>query len=462
MRLKVTATLAVFAMTVADWRAPAVAQEAVMPAGAVVAGPIEGVRFVVAWMQHADPVKAAQGAYDLGVAAMRTEAKGIVFFESFHEERAAAALHALRARAGSVPGIGTKAPALVNGGVMQSNTVAMLLIGGARARVQVARAELNNDRERTGTQLANALRSVGELKVVVALSEPKLSFEDGVSVEGFLHGVFKTLGKNVSLWGGNGRDLRGLSGVQYYNYEILANHVVALGLGGPIGVVSGTATEFQPVGEPVTVTQVADFDPKVVLRFDGRPAPQVYRERRGMPEDEKFTSDAEHPIGVITRPGSVYVRQVLGAYPLAREMTPRAVESDPYFKKIDDSVQGLRFVAPVPVGTKAYVLKGGRSAARIYESANQCFSEMLAAVPEGKKPMLGLVSSCITRNSRINRFTDRTGDEVYGGILPAMGTAHFPLLGFYAWGEIGHINGEYQGLPYQYQQHSFVPILLVQ
>ncbi len=461
MRLRVTAILAVFILA-AGGAAPTPPQDAAMPSGTAVAGPVDGVRFVVAWMQDADPVKAAQGAYDLGVAAMRTQPKAIVFFESFSEEGAAAALKALRTRAGSIPSVGTKAPALVNGGAMQTNTMALLLVGGARANVQIARAELNNDRERTGTQLANALRGVSELKVVIALSEPKLSFEDGVTVEGFLRGVLDTLGKDVSLWGGNGRGLRGLAGVQYYNDEILTNHVVALGLGGPISVVYSTSTEFQPVGEPVTVTKVADFDPKIVLEFDGRPAPEVYRERRGMPADEKFTRDAEHPIGVITRPGSVYVRQVLGAYPLQSEMVERAIASDPYYGKLDDSVRGLRFVAPVPVGTKAYVLKGGQSATRIYESANQCVSEMLAAVPEGKKPMLGLISSCITRNSRINRFTNATGDEVYGGILPAMGTSPFPLLGFYAWGEIGHINGEYKGLPYQYQQHSFVPILIVQ
>jgi hypothetical protein len=356
-----------------------------------------------------------------------------------------------------VPTIGTKSVPLVNGGALQQNVMAILMIGGPKANVKISKTALDSDRSKTGVGMAADLKSVPDLKVVMALSEGDLSFEQGVNVEGFLQGVLKTLGPGVSLWGGNGRR------VQYYNDEVLSRHVVALGLGGPISVVYSTSTEFQPVGEPVEVTKVSDIDPKLVLELNGRPAPEVYRERRGMPATELFTRDSEHPVGVITGPGkAVYVRQVFAAYPLEKESIEKIRVNDPLTGKIPADTKGLRFIAPIPVGTKLYVLKGGGSAERIYESAAQCMQEMIKAIPPGKKPMVALLSDCVTRNSRIRRFTNDTGDEVFGGILPGMGGLQFPIMGFYAGGEIGHIIGEYQGLPYQYQQHSFVPILLVQ
>ena len=35
-----------------------------------------------------------------------------------------------------------------------------------------------------------------------------------------------------------------------------------------------------------------------------------------------------------------------------------------------------------------------------------------------------------------------------------------PLFGFCAWGELGEIKGEYQGLSHQYQQHTFVSAIV--
>ena len=40
-------------------------------------------------------------------------------------------------------------------------------------------------------------------------------------------------------------------------------------------------------------------------------------------------------------------------------------------------------------------------------------------------------------------------------ILPALGKG-IPIFGFYAWGELGRIQGDYAGMDHQYQQHTFV------
>ena len=46
-------------------------------------------------------------------------------------------------------------------------------------------------------------------------------------------------------------------------------------------------------------------------------------------------------------------------------------------------------------------------------------------------------------------------EEVKEAILPALGKG-VPIFGFYAWGELGRIQGDYQGMDHQYQQHTFV------
>ncbi len=60
---------------------------------------------------------------------------------------------------------------------------------------------------------------------------------------------------------------------------------------------------------------------------------------------------------------------------------------------------------------------------------------------------------------RLRTFRKGNDDEVPEAILPALKTA-VPIFGFYAWGELGQIKGEYQGLKHQYQQHTFVSALI--
>ena len=51
-------------------------------------------------------------------------------------------------------------------------------------------------------------------------------------------------------------------------------------------------------------------------------------------------------------------------------------------------------------------------------------------------------------------------DEVLEGIKPAL-VESIPVFGFDAWGELGPINSPFKGLPYQYQQHSFLTAVIV-
>jgi hypothetical protein len=78
-----------------------------------------------------------------------------------------------------------------------------------------------------------------------------------------------------------------------------------------------------------------------------------------------------------------------------------------------------------------------------------------AARKAGDKPALALLSNCCARGMRLRTFTKGGQDEVRQAILPALG-GNVPVFGFYAWGELGRIQGRYQGMTHQYQQHTFV------
>jgi len=84
----------------------------------------------------------------------------------------------------------------------------------------------------------------------------------------------------------------------------------------------------------------------------------------------------------------------------------------------------------------------------------------LSQLRQGEVPLVVLTSSCCARRYRL-RELDPRADEVRQGIRLAPGASAIPVFGLDAWGELGPINSPYKGLPYQYQQHTFVSGLLV-
>jgi len=444
-------------------RGPAPAQKAASPAatkmagnaGCAQAGDAKAVAFAVGWCTDADPAKAGQTAAAEALKALGCPVKGLIFYEYFAKttkdkdgkskdvldtEREKKVLPAVRAAAPGVPLIGCRALTLTNGGSQRPNTVAVLAIGGDRVACKAVKQALADDRKAVGTAIAAALKDVAGLKMVFALSEMRLSFEtkEGVSVEDLIRGILDTAGKDVVLFGGNcmPNDYEtDKGGVQFLNDEMLSGHVVALGIGGPIAVFANHTNEFIPSTETVQVTKAEE---KWVYELDGRPAPDVYRQIRGMKADEAFTSDSQHPIGVIVAPGKVYLRMVL---------------------EESKEKRALRFVAPVPVGTKVKILKGGADAQAILESAKDAVVQSVYAAGDAK-PVALLVSDCCARGARLLQFRKGAECEVDDAIRPALGSRTIPIFGFYAWGELGPIAGPFAGLSCMYQQHTFVSALI--
>jgi hypothetical protein len=280
----------------------------------------------------------------------------------------------------------------------------------------------------------------------------------GYSVEDFIRGTLEKSPRGTTLFGGNSMPHEGLKGRQFLNGQALEGHVVAVGIGGPLKVYSNHTNEFEPSSQSVTVTKARD---KWVLEFDGKPAEQVYRQLRGMAPDEKLTSDSWHPIGVVVAPGKVYLRMILDWVDKDGK--------DREGKPVDVPAGSLRFVSPVVEGTKVQILKGQVEVAdrvkAIIRSAGQGISESMGeAKSNGDTPALVLISDCCARGFRLRRFRQEAGnqkaDEVPEAIIPAMGGPEVPVLGFYAYGELGAIRGQYQGLRHQYQQHTFVSAVI--
>ncbi|MHC4176187.1 MAG: FIST signal transduction protein [Planctomycetota bacterium] len=427
----------------------------------------KSVAFSVAWCTDADPEAAAKTATAEAIEKLGCPAKGLIFYEYYPKtvketvtgdegkeeevekevpdaEKEKKVLPVIRTVAESVPVIGCRARSLVSGGTMLSDTVAVLAVGGEALSCKVAKAQLDVDRRAVGDSIAKQLGDVKDLKLVMALSEMNLSFDttEGVSVEDFIRGVLETAGKDVTLFGGNCMpndypDDKG--GVQFCDDEVLEGHLVAMGIGGPIAVHANHTNEFALSERTVEVTKAED---KWILEFDGKPAAEVYREIRGMKPDEPFTSDSQHPIGVIVTGDEkkVYLRMVLE----------------------EDKQRGaLRFVAAVPVGTKVKILIGGFDAQAILDSAGEGITESLNKAGDAQ-PLVALLSDCCARGGRLRQFRKAEECEVKQAILPAMSDkgAEFPIFGFYAWGELGPIAGEFGGLPCMYQQHTFVSAVL--
>jgi len=418
----------------------------------------KAVAFAVGWHTDPDPAVAAGKAAVRALEKLGCPAKALIFYEYFPKTirdadgkekempdvaKEKAVPPAVLAAAGPVPVIGCRARSLVNGGTMLANTVAVLAIGGDAVSCRAVKAKLDDDRRAVGTVIAERLKKVDDLKLVVALSEMSLSFEtrEGVSVEDFIRGLLDTAGKEVTLFGGNcmPNDYPDdKQGVQFIGGEMLSGHVVALGIGGPIGVHANHTNEFVPSDQTVTVTKAED---KWVYEFDGRPATEVYRKLRGMKPDEEFTSDWQHPIGVVVADDKVYLRMVLAE---------------------NKQKKGLRFVAAVPVGTKVKILSGGSDAQAILDSAGQGIVESLRKAGDGK-PLIALLSDCCARGGRLRQFRKADECEVRQAILPAIRQkSEFPIFGYYAWGELGPIAGPFRGLRCMYQQHTFVSIVLTE
>ncbi len=417
--------------------------------------------FVVAtgWAQEPEPAVAAQKATRMALERLAGKPlRGVIFYENFPghpKEREVGAL--VRKLTGEVPSIGVRAIPYCDQGALWENSVVVLAIGGQDAAVEAVAEKLEDDRLELGRRVARRLAQVRDLRLVMVLSEPNLSFApEHVSVENFLVGLKQTLGEQVMVFGGNGMPGEGERSVQFLDGEAMEGAVVAMGVGGPVRFIGSNTNEFEPVDRLITVTKARG---KWVIEFDGRPAAEVYRQLSGKKPGEPISYDDTDPIGVDLGDGQLYVRMVL--FEKKAHYTPEEAQRKDYIEESKDlPIGSLRFVAEVPEGTKARVLVYKNDPQRILRSAAAGVERAIALMKPGETPLVVLTSSCCARRYRLRKL-DPQADEVRQGIRLASGATAIAVFGLDAWGELGPINAPYKGLPYQYQQHTFVSGLLV-
>jgi len=449
------------------------AAESAAGGGAVTSGSADRIQFAVAWSDEADAKAAGEQAARTAIDALDCPAKAVVFYTyyqdpDFEPDEASQATackadvsaeqsvaEAVAQACGDVPNLGCRARCLTNGGTLLKNAVAVLAVGGEQATVAAASVPILDDRRESGRQVAEAMKGVEELGVIIALAEMRLSFEtkEGVSVEDFIRGVLDDCPEGVTLFGGNSmpNDLaaKDLAGAQFFGGKSMKGHIVALGIGGPVKAFGNHANEFRPCGDVATVTETKD---KWVVTLDDQPAMDVYRKLRGMKPEDELTSDWQHPIGVVLGEEKEYLRMILNWVD--------AEGKDKDGNESDLPPGAICFVAPVVNGTKIRILGGGDDADAIVASAQLGVAETLReASSANAEPAICLLSNCCCRGMRLRTFGTSSNDEVTEAILPAMEN-EIPLFGFYAWGELGRIKGEYEKLSHQYQQHTFVSAVL--
>ena len=167
-----------------DATPPAVMAAAVT---ATASGSPDSVIVAVAGSENKDPKAAGLEAAKAAIAACGGQAKGIVVFEDSKDPEAVVA--GVMAGAAGVPMIGTHAESLVSDKTLTPGVgVAVMAFGGKDVKVQTAVADLNKDREKTAADLVEKLKGFKDAKVVLVLSEPDLSFEEGVNGRGLPDG----------------------------------------------------------------------------------------------------------------------------------------------------------------------------------------------------------------------------------------------------------------------------------
>jgi len=440
----------------------------------ITSGSNETVKIAVAWSSDPDAATAAKKATETALAAVDGKAKAVIFYTYYQdpsfvpdEKNQAtackpdvasenAAGKAVNEACDGVPNIGCRARPLCNGGTLLKNAIAVMAIGGEQASAVVTKTKIQDNRLATGMSVAAAVANVADLKLVIALAEMNLSFEtkEGVSVEDFIKGVLDNSPKGTTLFGGNSMpdDMNspdGKAGKQFFNGEALAGHVVALGLGGPLASFGNHANEFTPSAKTAKVTKTSG---KWVITLDDKPAETVYREFSGMTATDELTSDFLHPIGVDLGDGKNYTRMILDWVKDGKDKGGEAVA-------VPDG--SLMFVAPVVEGTDVFCLACQQKPEPIVASAKTTVAESVAAAKAaGAAPSVLLLSNCCARGMRLRTFGGiGKNDEITLAVEPALGKG-VPIFGFYAWGELGRIQGDYQGMDHQYQQHTFVSNLV--
>jgi hypothetical protein len=252
-----------------------------------------------------------------------------------------------------------------------------------------------------------------------------LAFPDSLTTSGvaIVDSLQAELGPAVTLLGGTAGDqFRFERTYQFFGREVLTDTVPVLLISGPLRFGTGVASGWRPVGRPVRVTRA---EANVVYTLGDTTTLAFYRSYLG----PGAAPMGEYALAVFEPDG--------GRYHLRAPFS---------FSDADGSIT---FAGDVPVGALVQLTDVDR--AGILAAARASLAHALADY-DGDAPQAALFFSCAGRKTTLGSAADREMREIEGLLA-----ADVPIVGFYAYGEIGPLE---RGGPARFHNQTFVSLLL--
>lgn len=245
-------------------------------------------------------------------------------------------------------------------------------------------------------------------RLAIALPDTALS---GSPAEPVVNALRQALDAPIPLIGalpGDGGQFK--KAFQFANGKVVSGGLPILLLSGDIEAVVATRSGWKPLGEMCTATKA---ERNVLLEVDGRPAVEYLK---------RYIADVDNPV-------------TFGTYPIAlyedASVEDEYVIRSPFF--YDKATGGVTYAGIIPQGGKVKLARGSRD--DIVAGAGSA-AKRVGELLGGKDPACLLYFSCGGRKAVLGL---EIGNEL--ATLQATLGEKIPINGFYAYGEIGPLNG---------------------
>lgn len=188
----------------------------------------------------------------------------------------------------------------------------------------------------------------------------------------------------------------------FYGEELHGDAAVVLALSGPLELATASETSWRPVGR---AGQITATDGQTVYRIDDAPALDFYRSTLG--EDAYLFLGA--PMAILEADGSLKVRSPIS---------------------FDDAERSIDVVGGVAEGDRVQLAFA--SVDDVRNGATALIERTLERFPEGEAPALVFFCSCAARKMFLALDVRSEFEQLQGKV-----GRDVPVVGFYAYGEIG-------------------------
>jgi len=216
--------------------------------------------------------------------------------------------------------------------------------------------------------------------------------------------VLSSFGPSCTVVGGGSVPPSGVQDVTLVSFggEVIDNGIVLLAMVGDLKCAAAAYSSWQPIGTPGQVTQV---EGNLIRQINGRPAVEFYTKQHGVTAESYLGV----PLGLVDSQGDVAVRA-------------------PFLEKDGDGA--LRLATQVQEGQDLRVCYATHE--DILKGVSKAGDRAQKALGDGGDPSMVFFSSCVVRKlflsldveTEIEQLANQFGHSV-------------PIIGFYAYGEVG-------------------------